>query len=120
MPVLSHTMAARRQLSFLAGKESAAHEVFASFSEFRRIAFLWCKFALSRSQPPQPRRRNPRKAEGRKEAAYSRREKWCRRSISLKIDGKEIKYTATAGTILLKLEDGTPKASIFYVAYTKD
>lgn len=39
---------------------------------------------------------------------------------SLKIDGKEIKYTATAGTILLKLEDGTPKASIFYVAYTKD
>jgi carboxypeptidase C (cathepsin A) len=39
---------------------------------------------------------------------------------SLKIDGKEIKYTATAGTILLKLEDGTPKASIFYVAYIKD
>ena len=39
---------------------------------------------------------------------------------SIKIDGKEIKYTATAGTILLKLEDGTPKASIFYVAYTKD
>ncbi len=39
---------------------------------------------------------------------------------SLKVDGKEIKYTATAGTILLKLEDGTPKASIFYVAYTKD
>lgn len=39
---------------------------------------------------------------------------------SLKIDGKEVKYTATAGTILLKLEDGTPKASIFYVSYTKD
>jgi carboxypeptidase C (cathepsin A) len=38
----------------------------------------------------------------------------------LKIGGQEIKYTATAGTILLKLEDGTPKASIFYVAYTKD
>ena len=39
---------------------------------------------------------------------------------SIKIDGKEIKYTSTAGTILLKLEDGTPKASIFYVAYAKD
>jgi len=38
----------------------------------------------------------------------------------LKIGGQEIKYTATAGTILLKLEDGTPKASIFYVAYAKD
>jgi carboxypeptidase C (cathepsin A) len=38
----------------------------------------------------------------------------------IKIGGQEIKYTATAGTILLKLEDGTPKASVFYVAYTKD
>src|ERR1700722_936899 len=39
---------------------------------------------------------------------------------SVRIGGQEIKYTATAGTILLKLEDGTPKASVFYVAYTKD
>ena len=39
---------------------------------------------------------------------------------SARIGGQEIKYTATAGTILLKTEDGTPKASIFYVAYTKD
>ena len=39
---------------------------------------------------------------------------------SVRIGGQEIKYTATAGTILLKLEDGTPKASIFYIAYTKD
>src|SRR5277367_2893672 len=38
----------------------------------------------------------------------------------VRIGGQEIKYTATAGTILLKTEDGTPKASIFYVAYTKD
>lgn len=39
---------------------------------------------------------------------------------AVSIGGQEIKYTATAGTILLKLEDGTPKASIFYMAYTKD
>ena len=39
---------------------------------------------------------------------------------SVKIGGQEIKYTATAGTMMLKLEDGTPKASVFYVAYTKD
>ena len=39
---------------------------------------------------------------------------------TIKIGGQEIKYTATAGTILLKLEDGTPKASVFYIAYTKD
>src|SRR6184192_313956 len=44
-------------------------------------------------------------------------EKVVQTKHSLKIGGQEIKYTATAGTILLKLEDGTPKASIFYVAY---
>jgi len=47
-------------------------------------------------------------------------EKISQTKHSFKIDGKEIKYTATAGTILLKQEDDTPKASVFYVAYTKD
>ena len=47
-------------------------------------------------------------------------EKVVQTKHSIKIAGQEIKYTATAGTILLKLEDGTPKASVFYVAYTKD
>jgi carboxypeptidase C (cathepsin A) len=36
------------------------------------------------------------------------------------IGGAEIPYTATAGTLLLKEEDGQPKASIFFVAYTRD
>ncbi len=47
-------------------------------------------------------------------------EKIVQTKHSIKIDGQEIKYTATAGTILLKLEDGTPKASVFYIAYSKD
>ena len=38
----------------------------------------------------------------------------------IKIGGQEVKYTATAGTIVLKTEEGTAKASVFYVAYTKD
>jgi carboxypeptidase C (cathepsin A) len=36
------------------------------------------------------------------------------------VDGQEVAYTATVGTILLKEEDATPKASVFYVAYTRD
>ncbi len=36
------------------------------------------------------------------------------------VDGKEISYTATAGTFILKEDDGSPKASVFYVAYIKD
>jgi carboxypeptidase C (cathepsin A) len=43
---------------------------------------------------------------------------------SMVVNGEEIKYTVTAGTIVLKEEDeedGTkPKASIFYVAYSRD
>ncbi|MGH7583236.1 MAG: S10 family serine carboxypeptidase-like protein, partial [Gemmatimonadales bacterium] len=37
-----------------------------------------------------------------------------------KIGGKEISYTANAGTMVLRDEDGKPKASVFFIAYTKD
>ena len=47
-------------------------------------------------------------------------EKTAQTKHMIRIGGQEIKYTATAGTLLLKLEDGTPKASVFYIAYTKD
>ena len=47
-------------------------------------------------------------------------EKTVQTKHTIRIGGQEIKYTATAGTLLLKLEDGTPKASVFYIAYTKD
>jgi len=36
------------------------------------------------------------------------------------INGKEIKYTTTAGTQLLKDENGNVKASFFYVSYIKE
>jgi carboxypeptidase C (cathepsin A) len=36
------------------------------------------------------------------------------------INGAKIPYTATAGTLILKKEDGKPWASMFYVAYTRD
>jgi carboxypeptidase C (cathepsin A) len=36
------------------------------------------------------------------------------------IGGKKIAYTATAGTLVLKKEDGKPWASMFYTAYTRD
>jgi carboxypeptidase C (cathepsin A) len=36
------------------------------------------------------------------------------------IDGRDVRYTATAGTLLLKEEDGKPKASMFFIAYTRD
>lgn len=36
------------------------------------------------------------------------------------VDGRALAYKATAGTLILKDEDGTPKASVFYMAYTLD
>jgi carboxypeptidase C (cathepsin A) len=36
------------------------------------------------------------------------------------IQGMPVDYTATAGNILLKTEEGKAKGSIFYIAYTKD
>src|SRR5882724_53068 len=39
---------------------------------------------------------------------------------SARIGGQEIKYTATAANYNIKADDGTVKASMFYVAYTKD
>jgi carboxypeptidase C (cathepsin A) len=70
-------------------------------------------------QPPQPASEKPAE-KPKEEKKPAPEEKIVQTKHSLKIGGQEIKYTATAGTILLKLEDGTPKASIFYVAYTKD
>jgi len=83
------------------------------------LLFLGMSLSLAQqpSTPPQDKAAEKPKEEKKPPAPE---EKIVQTKHSLKIGGQEIKYTATAGTILLKLEDGTPKASIFYVAYTKD
>src|SRR5437667_2324625 len=83
------------------------------------LLFLGMSLSLAQqpSTPPQDKAAEKPKEEKKPPAPE---EKVVQTKHSLKIGGQEIKYTATAGTILLKLEDGTPKASIFYVAYTKD
>ncbi len=39
---------------------------------------------------------------------------------TIDVGGKPLAYTARAGTLLLREEDGKKKAAVFYVAYTKD
>src|SRR5580704_10450479 len=75
-------------------------------------------FAQQPSTPPAPDKAVEKPKDEKKPPAPE--EKIVQTKHSLKVGTQEVKYTATAGTILLKLEDGTPKASIFYVAYTKD
>ncbi|MBZ5700209.1 MAG: peptidase S10 [Acidobacteriia bacterium] len=73
--------------------------------------------ARAQQPPPQPA---PEKPKEEKKTPPPPEEKAVPTKHSIRIAGQEIKYTATAGTMLLKLEDGTPKASVFYIAYTKD
>jgi carboxypeptidase C (cathepsin A) len=93
------------------------------FSTLPTLAFLllFCgNVSVAQQAPQNPADKPAEKPKEEKKTPPPPEEKSVPSKHSLKIGGQEIKYTATAGTILLKLEDGTPKASIFYVAYTKD
>ncbi|MBP1604592.1 MAG: hypothetical protein H6Q09_1764, partial [Acidobacteria bacterium] len=37
----------------------------------------------------------------------------------LRLDGRDVAYTATAGTLAIRLDDGKVAARMFFVAYTK-
>jgi carboxypeptidase C (cathepsin A) len=54
------------------------------------------------------------------EVAGLKEEKVSQTSHVMRLDGREIKYTATVGTLPIRLDDGKVAARMFYVAYTKD
>jgi carboxypeptidase C (cathepsin A) len=70
--------------------------------------------------PPQAEPPSATAAPSAPPAAAKVEEKTSKTEHSIQINGQTVKYTAIAGTMLLKKEDGTPTASIFYIAYTKD
>lgn len=39
---------------------------------------------------------------------------------SINLDGRQIAYTANTGTMVLRDDDGKPKATVFYISYTRD
>jgi carboxypeptidase C (cathepsin A) len=47
-------------------------------------------------------------------------EKISETSGSITVAGEKVAYLAKAGTLKLKKEDGTPRASVFYVAYERE
>ena len=75
-----------------------------------------------RPNPQPPAARNPPKKPARnpKDKAKEPEEKLVQSEHSATIGGQEIKYKASAGTILLRDEDDKPTASIFYIAYTRE
>lgn len=93
-------------------------------SRFLFLALISC-FGASFVMGQQPNGEKPadktaEKSKEEKEKKPAPEDKSVLTKHSVRIGGQEVKYTATAGTMVLKLEDGTPKASVFYVAYTRD
>lgn len=54
------------------------------------------------------------------EVAGPSEEKVSQTSHVVRLDGRDIKYTATAGTVPIRLDDGKVSARMFFVAYTAD
>jgi carboxypeptidase C (cathepsin A) len=54
------------------------------------------------------------------ETAGEKEEKISQTPHSIRLNGREIKYTATAGTLPIRLDNGQVSARMFFVAYTKD
>ncbi len=72
------------------------------------------------AQPPAAgAEQHPDKDAG-KDATPIPEEKLVATHHELLLDGKTLKYTATAGTLLIRNEEDKPYGSIFYVAYTLD
>jgi carboxypeptidase C (cathepsin A) len=93
------------------------------------LAMALLPAAVAAQQPPrrseqQPPAERPAETGGqsasRYEVAGPAEEKLSQTSHTMRIDGREIKYTATAGTVPIRLEDGKLAARMFFVAYTKD
>ena len=55
-----------------------------------------------------------------REVATAAEEKISQTAHAVRLDGREIKYTATAGTLPIRLDAGRIVARMFFVAYTKD
>ena len=71
-------------------------------------------------QPPQAPPAAGESAGPREEFAGAAEEKISQTSHTIRLDGREIKYTATAGTLPIRLDNGQVVARMFFVAYTKD
>jgi carboxypeptidase C (cathepsin A) len=71
-------------------------------------------------QPPQRPDEAGTQPVSRTEVASVTDDKASQTSHTIRLDGRDIKYTATAGTLPIRLDDGKIAARMFFVSYTKD
>ncbi|HVG07211.1 MAG TPA: peptidase S10 [Thermoanaerobaculia bacterium] len=77
---------------------------------------LWAPMATA--QPPAENKPAEEKEKDKDKKPPEEKISTTRHTITL--DGQKIAYTATAGNLVLKDDEGKPKASVFFVAYTRD
>jgi len=79
---------------------------------------------LSRTQLPREQQPELEQPEGTERSQASRgpapEEKSSVTHHTGRIGGQQMNYTATAATYVIRADDGSPKATMFFVSYTKD
>ncbi len=81
------------------------------------LLFAW---TVSAQQPARPGQQQPAAEPQQARKGPPPEEKSSVTKHSVRIGGQQINYTATAATYVIKADDGTPKATFFFVGYTKD
>src|SRR5258708_28604693 len=122
LPTHSHTMPVVLRLScryFYKGAPPTMKRLYFLLS-FTTMFLLCANVARAQQTAQNPAEKPSEKPKEEKKTLPAPEEKVVTSKHSLRIGGQEIKYTATAGTILLYPEDGTPQASIFSPAYPND
>jgi carboxypeptidase C (cathepsin A) len=80
----------------------------------------WTAAQQQRPGAPPDAQRAARQQTAKHEYAGPNEEKVSQTSHVMRLNGQEIKYTATAGTVPIRLDDGNVSARMFFVAYTMD
>jgi carboxypeptidase C (cathepsin A) len=70
--------------------------------------------------PPAQAKRDAGKPPASEVESLSREDHIVESAHVVTIDGREVRYTAHAGTLTLRAEDGKARANVFFIAYTRD
>ena len=87
---------------------------------FALAAALTAIPVLAQQRGQNPNQQNPAAQSPAREYAGPAEEKISQTPHTIRLDGRDIKYTATAGTLPIRGDDGKVQARMFFVAYTKD
>ena len=90
---------------------------------FLTIAFVVTSLFAQRpenAQMPAPRDRDSDRAEERDAKKPEVKDQISTTQHSITVGGAAVNYTARSGTLVMKDEEGKPRASFFFTAYTKD